>query len=97
MASQQLLGQAGNGLRLVEGALDGAAAGDLAVNNRRVAKLAALLDVKICFQRAGISSVVCGPGSIDQAHQPNEFIDPAELTRCEAMIDDVFAYLCESG
>ncbi len=45
------------------------------------------------FQRAGISSVVCGPGSIDQAHQPNEFIDPAELERCEAMIDDVFAYL----
>ncbi len=47
------------------------------------------------FQRAGISSVVCGPGSIDQAHQPNEFIDPAEIERCEAMIDDVFAYLCQ--
>ncbi|MEL6447707.1 MAG: acetylornithine deacetylase [Pseudomonadota bacterium] len=46
------------------------------------------------FQNAGISSVVCGPGSIDQAHQPNEFIDPAELARCEAMVDDVFAYLC---
>ena len=46
------------------------------------------------FQRAGISSVVCGPGSIDQAHQPNEFIDPSELQRCEAMIDDVFKYLC---
>ncbi|MEL7022636.1 MAG: acetylornithine deacetylase [Pseudomonadota bacterium] len=45
------------------------------------------------FQKAGVSSVVCGPGSIDQAHQPNEFIDPQELTRCEAMIDDVFAYL----
>ncbi|MEM7504488.1 MAG: acetylornithine deacetylase [Pseudomonadota bacterium] len=49
------------------------------------------------FQRAGISSVVCGPGSIDQAHQPNEFIDPAELTRCEAMIDDVFEYLRSPG
>ena len=49
------------------------------------------------FQRAGISSVVCGPGSIDQAHQPNEFIDPAEITRCEDMIDDVFAYLCRSS
>jgi len=49
------------------------------------------------FQRAGISSVVCGPGSIDQAHQPNEFIDPAELVRCEAMVDDVFAYLCRSS
>ena len=47
------------------------------------------------FQRAGISSVVCGPGSIDQAHQPNEFIDPAELQRCEAMVDDVFGYLCQ--
>ncbi|MEM9305588.1 MAG: acetylornithine deacetylase [Pseudomonadota bacterium] len=46
------------------------------------------------FQRAGVSSVVCGPGSIDQAHQPNEFIDPAELQRCEGMIDDVLAYLC---
>ena len=49
------------------------------------------------FQRAGISSVVCGPGSIDQAHQPNEFIDPAELKRCEAMVDDVLAYLCRSN
>jgi acetylornithine deacetylase len=49
------------------------------------------------FQRAGISSVVCGPGSINQAHQPNEFIDPAELKRCEAMVDDVFDYLCRSS
>ncbi|MEM1262971.1 MAG: acetylornithine deacetylase [Pseudomonadota bacterium] len=49
------------------------------------------------FQRAGISGVVCGPGSIDQAHQPNEFIDPAELERCEAMVDDVFAYLCRTS
>jgi acetylornithine deacetylase len=49
------------------------------------------------FQRAGVSSVVCGPGSIDQAHQPNEFIDPAELERCEAMVDDVFDYLYGSG
>ncbi len=45
------------------------------------------------FQRAGISSVVCGPGSIDQAHQPNEFIDPSELTRCGQMIDGVVEYL----
>ncbi len=45
------------------------------------------------FQQAGVSTVVCGPGSVDQAHQPNEFIDPAELERCAAMVDDVFAYL----
>lgn len=26
------------------------------------------------FQKAGFSSVICGPGSIGQAHQPNEYI-----------------------
>lgn len=26
------------------------------------------------FQEAGLSVVICGPGSIDQAHQPDEFI-----------------------
>jgi acetylornithine deacetylase len=26
------------------------------------------------FQQAGLPTVVCGPGSIDQAHQPNEYI-----------------------
>jgi acetylornithine deacetylase len=31
------------------------------------------------FQRGGLSSVICGPGSIDQAHQPDEFIDIAQL------------------
>ncbi len=34
------------------------------------------------FQSAGCSSVVCGPGNIDQAHQPNEFIEIAELEKC---------------
>ena len=45
------------------------------------------------FQRAGISSVVCGPGSINQAHQPNEYIDCSELDRCEQMITAVLADL----
>jgi acetylornithine deacetylase len=34
------------------------------------------------FQVAGCSTVVCGPGDIDQAHQPNEFIDISELDNC---------------
>ena len=34
------------------------------------------------FQRAGVAAVVCGPGHIDQAHQPDEFIDIAELAAC---------------
>ena len=31
------------------------------------------------FQHAGWSTVVCGPGSIEQAHKPNEFIEPAQV------------------
>ena len=31
------------------------------------------------FQEAGYSAVICGPGSIDQAHQPNEFIEVSQL------------------
>ena len=33
------------------------------------------------FQIAGLPAVLCGPGSIDQAHQPNEFIEIAQLQR----------------
>ncbi len=35
----------------------------------------------------GIPTVVCGPGSIDQAHKPDEFIACDELRRCDAMLD----------
>ncbi len=34
------------------------------------------------FEAAGSSTVVIGPGSIDQAHQPNEFVEIAELEKC---------------
>ena len=31
------------------------------------------------FQQAGFSTVICGPGSIDQAHQPDEFIELEQI------------------
>jgi acetylornithine deacetylase len=34
------------------------------------------------LQKGGVPAVVCGPGSIDQAHQPDEFIDISELEAC---------------
>ena len=34
------------------------------------------------FQTAGVPTVVCGPGAIDQAHQPDEYIEAGELLRC---------------
>ena len=38
------------------------------------------------FQRAGIPTVVCGPGSIDQAHAPDEYVEISELAACERFI-----------
>ena len=34
------------------------------------------------FQAAGLSVVVCGPGSISQAHQPDEFVAIDQLAAC---------------
>jgi acetylornithine deacetylase len=38
------------------------------------------------FQKAGFSTVICGPGSIDQAHRPDEFIEASEIEACEAFV-----------
>jgi acetylornithine deacetylase len=43
------------------------------------------------FQRAGWSTVVCGPGSIEQAHKPDEFIERSELQACEDFLDRAIA------
>ena len=38
------------------------------------------------FQGAGIATIVCGPGSIDQAHQPDEYITLEDLAAGEAFM-----------
>jgi acetylornithine deacetylase len=48
------------------------------------------------FQAAGIATVVCGPGSIDQAHQPDEYITLDELAAGEAFLRRLAAY-CAAG
>lgn len=45
------------------------------------------------FQRAGIPTIVCGPGSIAQAHQPDEFVALAEIARCERFLSKLTAAL----
>ena len=37
--------------------------------------------------RLGIPSIVCGPGSIDQAHKPDEFIAVDQMQRCDRLLD----------
>lgn len=38
------------------------------------------------FSAAGIPSIICGPGSIDQAHKPDEFVALDQIARCEAFL-----------
>jgi acetylornithine deacetylase len=38
------------------------------------------------FQNAGIPTIICGPGHIAQAHQPDEWIAQSELDACDAFI-----------
>ena len=41
------------------------------------------------FQEIGISTVVCGPGSIEQAHKVDEFIKLNELKKCLKLLDGI--------
>ena len=48
------------------------------------------------FQGAGIPTIVCGPGSIDQAHQPDEYISLDDLAAGEAFMRRL-ATVCAKG
>ena len=41
------------------------------------------------FQEIGISTVVCGPGSIEQAHKIDEFIILDELKKCLNLLEGI--------
>ena len=56
--------------------------------------------VKVAFgteagliQQAGMPAIVCGPGNIEQAHKPNEFVALSQLALCEAFMDRLLARL----
>ena len=43
------------------------------------------------FQNYGIPAVICGPGSIEQAHRPDEFCEISEIDACTAFLRKVIA------
>ncbi|MEM7171295.1 MAG: acetylornithine deacetylase [Pseudomonadota bacterium] len=47
------------------------------------------------FQEAGFSTVVFGPGSIEQAHQPDEFIALEQIAACEDFLRKLAQWACE--
>ena len=45
------------------------------------------------FQLSGLATVICGPGSITQAHQPNEFIELSQMKLGVKFVDDLIRHL----
>jgi len=43
----------------------------------------------------GVPTVVCGPGDIAQAHQPNEFILASQITACEGFMRRMVEWACQ--
>ncbi len=46
------------------------------------------------FHNASMPAVICGPGHIEQAHQPNEWVSLEQLARCEAFMARLAQHLC---
>jgi acetylornithine deacetylase len=46
------------------------------------------------FQQAGLSTVICGPGSILQAHQPDEYVEVSQLERGWAFMRRLTEWAC---
>jgi len=49
------------------------------------------------FQRAGFSTVLCGPGSIEQAHQPDEFVEISQMERGRAFMRRLAEWAAQSS
>jgi acetylornithine deacetylase len=46
------------------------------------------------FHSAGLATVICGPGHIAQAHQPNEWVELSQLAACEAFMRRLADQIC---
>ena len=45
------------------------------------------------FDQVGIPTVLCGPGSMEQGHKPDEFISLAQLQDCDALMERLAHWL----
>lgn len=55
-------------------------------DNRKTGRVAFGTEGGLFAARAGISTVICGPGDIDQAHKPDEFITLDQIAKGEAFM-----------
>ena len=61
--------------------------------NPNTAKVAYATEAGL-FEQAGLPSIICGPGSIEQAHKPNEYCALEQLAQCESFMDRLVERIC---
>ena len=49
------------------------------------------------FQATGVPAAIIGPGSIDQAHKPDEYVDQSQLDDCEDFLRKVIAHAAKAA
>lgn len=49
------------------------------------------------FQEVGIPTIICGPGSIEQAHKPDEFVSLDQIAQCVAFMRRLMDRVCISS
>jgi acetylornithine deacetylase len=47
------------------------------------------------FQEVGIPAIICGPGSIEQAHKQDEYIAIAEIEKCVGFMHRLARYCAQ--
>ncbi|AHL33811.1 acetylornithine deacetylase [Pseudomonas brassicacearum] len=47
------------------------------------------------FHQAGVPTVVCGPGSMEQGHKPDEYVSVEQMAACDRLMDRLASYLCD--
>ncbi|CAN1601207.1 acetylornithine deacetylase [Pseudomonas sp. B21-028] len=48
------------------------------------------------FHQAGIATVICGPGSMEQGHKPDEYVSVEQMAACDRLMDRLANDLSES-
>lgn len=61
--------------------------------NDTLMKVAFGTEAGLFSQQLHVPSVVCGPGSMDQGHKPDEFVAIDQLHQCDAMLDRLLMHL----
>ncbi len=57
------------------------------IGSKRTCKVAFGTEGGLFRQRIRVPTVVCGPGSMNQGHKPDEYVTQTQLERCDAMLE----------